>query len=738
MSQEPLNQVSQLVQQIQQKINIVGLLLKKGAKVPELLVYEPETTQPVVYPLLGDRYLIGRSTKSCDIVIHHSVVSQIHFSLRRDPKNRRSFLLKDEGSTNGTFRGKTRIKYSSLYHGQKVSLGPEELATAVIIKLRYPRPLWMQLLRYFLYAWLASLILIILFFSWQWSKVDVYPLPANTNGPVVVYAEDGTPLSPSRQTNHQELAKLSSFSPYLPKAVIASEDSRFYWHLGVDPLGILRASIINLGKQEIAQGASTITQQVARSIFPEVGRENTARRKLKEMIVALQLEANYSKNEILKAYLNRVFLGLNNFGFEDAARFYFEKSAADLTLEEAATLVAVLPAPNSYNPVQDYDTAVLLRNRVIERMADLGMISRKEADRARRSLIEVSPKARDAFSQTLAPYFYSYILEELNTILGKNVAQEGNFIVETRLNPQLQQQAETALLATLENSSDRFGFSQGALVTLDSSTSEILTLVGGKDYSQSQFNRVTQAQRQPGSTFKIFAYAAAIAQGVSPYQTFSCAPVTWQGQRYRGCERSEGYINMYTSLAQSENAVAIRIAQTTGLEAVIAMARQLGIKSPLKASPGLVLGESEVNLLEMTGAYGAIANKGIWHLPHGIQRILDGNDCTDLGNPQTCREIYAFAEQPDISKVAISSAIANTLTQLMQGVVTEGTGRAAYLGRGEGGKTGTTDNNVDLWYIGYLPQPTLVTGIWLGNDDSKPTWGGSYQAAATWGQYLKQ
>ena len=729
--------LTQAVQKIQQRVNFGAQLLKKGARVPELLVYLPNETKPEIYPLLGDRYVIGRSSQSCDILIPNGVVSQVHLSLRRDSNNRRSFIVKDENSTNGTFQGKTRLKRFLLHHNDVITLGPGELATAVTVKLRYPRPLLLSILRYCLYGLSGLLLLTILWFTWQWWGIDVYPLPGNTNAPIVVYSDDGTPLTPSRQETHQELPKLSSFSPYLPKAVVASEDSRFYWHLGVDPLGILRAVFINLENNGIRQGASTLTQQLARSLFPEVGRENTLGRKFREMIVALKLEAVYSKDDILKAYLNRVFLGLDNFGFDDAARLYFDKSAADLDIAEAATLVAILPSPNTYNPVQNYDLAVSLRNRVIERMANLRMISQEEADRARRSRIEVSPNAQDAFTSIIAPYYYSYIIEELNNILGQEVAAEGNFVVETRLNLELQKQAESALGATLDNSSDRFGLAQGALVTLDSTTGDILALIGGKDYRESQFNRVTQAMRQPGSTFKLFTYAAALNQGMSTSQKHSCDPVIWQGQRYKACERSEGYIDMYTALAQSENAVAIRIAQTTGLEPIIAIAHQLGIKSPLKDVPGLVLGQSEVNLLEITGAYGAIANDGVWHLPHGIKRILDGSDCTDSNNLQTCREVYNFAQQPNITKIAIKPAIAHTLTSLMQSVVINGTGKAAYLGRGEAGKTGTTDDYVDLWYIGYLSQPPLVTGIWLGNDDNKPTWGGSYQAAATWGQYMK-
>lgn len=741
MSNQSQNHTSQVftqaVQTIQAKINLAKIQLKKNAKVPELLVYDNSNTSPQKYPLLGDRYAIGRDGRSCDIVISDSVVSQVHFTIRRDPLNKRSFLLRDQNSTNGTFRGKSRLGTCSIYHGNLINLGPPELATSIKIKYIYPRPWWINLVRYLLYGALVSTVIGCLFLFIAWTQIDVSSLPSGENGPIVIYTEDGTSLTPARQETHQELKQLSDFSPYLPQAVIASEDTRFYWHLGVDPLGILRAILINVENQEIRQGASTLTQQLARSLFPQVGRENTTSRKLREMIFALKLEATYSKDEILRTYLNRVYLGLNNFGFEDASQLYFNKSAADLTLAEAATLVAILPAPNSYNPVQDYDTAVALRNRVIERMANLNMITQEEADRARRSRIEVTPSAHDAFSNIIAPYFYSYVFKELNRILGASVAAEGNFIVETSLDIDLQTKAEAAFNESLQDSVNRFNLSQGALVSINSENGEIVAMIGGKDYRESQFNRVTQAQRQPGSTFKIFAYTAALEKGISPYKTYSCDSLIWQGQKYQSCERSEGNIDMYTGLAQSENAVALRIAQDVGLKKVVEMARRFRIESPLEAVPGLILGQSEVNLLEMTGAYGAIANEGVWYKPHAIRRIRDGNDCQDSSQPNSCREIYHYSSETNFTTKVISPRVANQLNELMQSVVINGTGRAAYLGKGEAGKTGTTDRNVDLWFIGYLQQNQLATGIWLGNDDNSPTWGSSSLAAAIWGKYYQ-
>jgi len=743
MSPPPHTQLSQLftqaVQTLQAKLTS-ALALKPGARVPQLWVQSAEADKAEIHPLVGDYYRLGRSSRESDIVVRNPVVSQVHLSLQRDRQQPHRFLLQDERSTNGVYIGRRRIKTLALRHGDVLTLGPPELAKGVRLRYHNPPAKIVRGFRYALYGIGGLTALAVGAIALEWTKFSVNPLPLGVQGPVVVYARDGeTLLRPLRNDVHRELARLSDFSPYLPQAVIASEDSRYYWHLGVDPLGILRAVIVNLSQGDIRQGGSTLTQQLARSLYPDyVGRSNTASRKLREAAVALKLETFYSKNELLRIYLNRVYLGVGSYGFEDAAQFYFDKSAAALNLSEAATLVAILPAPNSYNPVQDYETAVKLRDRVISRMVQLGFVSAEEAARARRSRIEVSPEAREALSNTIAPYFYAYVFQELEMLLGEALAREGNFIVETGLDIALQTQAEQALQRFVEQRGGALNVEQGAIATLDSSTGAIRALVGGVDYGESQFNRAIQAQRQPGSTFKVFAYAAALAQGIPPSKTYSCEAVTWQGQRYRGCERSSGAIDMYRGLAQSENAVAIRVAQEVGLESVIAMARQLGIRSKLRASPGLVLGESEVNVLELTGAYGAIANDGLWNRPRAIQRILDSGDCSDPNDPQTCRTIYSAADDGGARRQALEPSVAQTLAALLRGVVQGGTGSRAALGLGEFGKTGTTDNAVDLWFVGAIPSRQLVAGIWLGNDDNSATNGSSSDAAQLWRDYLRQ
>jgi membrane peptidoglycan carboxypeptidase len=517
---------------------------------------------------------------------------------------------------------------------------------------------------------------------------------------------------------------------------MASEDSRYYWHFGVDPIGTLRAVVTNVRGGEIREGGSTITQQLARSVFPDyVGRQDSAARKIREAIVSLKLETVYSKNFLLRMYLNRVYLGSGIYGFEDAAQFYFGKASKDLTLSEAATLVGILPAPNSFNPVTNYKAAVEYRDRVLERMAQQGMVSQEEADRARRSRIEISPKARQELQGSVAPYFYSAVFDELDSLLGGRLAREGNFIVETGLDRKMQAAAERTLRNSVETSGASAGYSQGAVTTIDAKTGEILAMVGGVDYQKSQFNRVTQALRQPGSTFKIFAYTAALEQGISPGASYSCAPLNWGGQTFAGCS---GGSDLYTGVAQSLNVVALRVAQDVGLDKVVQTAQRMGVKSTLKAVPGLVLGQSETTPLEMTSAFGVLANEGVRNRPHTIKRIIDSGDCQNRQDISTCRVIYQADQDGENNAQVIQPEVANTMTSLLRGVVQSGTGRNAAIGLGEVGKTGTTNDNKDLWFIGYVPSQKIVTGVWLGNDDNQPTDGNSGLAAKLWGDYMRQ
>lgn len=737
-----LGTMTQVIQNVA-RVDFNKLALKPGARVPKLVVdYDSQREE---YDLVGDHYVLGRSSKNCDIVVRSPLVSQTHLTLTRDrtqPGN--PFVLKDQKSTNGTYCGKKRLKTFKLQDGDVLSLGPKELNDAVTLRFQNPAPWYLKTIRYGLYGITGSVALAAFWVvAIEWPKIPIRPIPESVQGPVSIYGNengDRVLLNPITNQAHIEKTRLQEYSRYLPKAVVASEDSRYYWHLGVDPWGIARAAKTNLRSGTIREGASTLTQQMARNIYREyVGSDDSAMRKIREMIVALKLETFYSKNYIMLLYLNRVYLGNNLYGFEDAAQFYFGKSAKDLNIQESATLVGILPAPNAFNPVQSYDDALDYRNRVIERMVVLGMISQEEGRRARRSRIEISPDARRQLQSIRAPYFYSYIFDELDQVLGVSFAREGNFYVETSLDLEAQTQAEQAMRSGITNLGGSSGFSEGALVTLESSSGEIKALVGGADYSQSQFNRASQAVRQPGSTFKIFAYASALEQGISPGNSYSCSGLNWGGQFYEGCRSGGGSLDMYDGFALSENVVALRIAREAGLDNIVNLAYTMGIESELEPVPGLVLGQSVVTPLEMTGAIGAIANNGIWNRPHGIQRILDSSDCENSRDRSTCRVIFDFTlDSADREQEVLSSSTARTMTSFMRGTVNSGTGRSAYLGLGEAGKTGTTNDNVDLWFIGFVPSADLVTGIWLGNDDNTPTSGSSGQAAQLWGNYMGQ
>jgi membrane peptidoglycan carboxypeptidase/pSer/pThr/pTyr-binding forkhead associated (FHA) protein len=747
-SQSPktiLGSLTQAFQTVQANVDFSKIPLKVNARVPRLLIETSDRIgNPSEYPLVGEHYLLGRSSKSCDIVVRSPIVSQTHLSLTRDrtiPGN--PFVLKDKGSTNGIYRSKKRIKSLPLRHGDVLTLGPKELADAVTVRYIDPPPWYLNVLRYGLYGASGITGLVVFWIvALEWPKLTINPLPESVEGPVLITAEEGgqrVPLNELPTVAHLEKKRLREYSAFLPKAAVASEDSRFYWHIGVDPIGIARALVTNIAGGSIREGASTLTQQMARNTYRDyVGTEDSAVRKIREAVVALKLETFYSKDQLMLLYLNRVYLGNNLYGFEDAAQFYFGKSADALSVSEAATLVGILPAPNAFNPVTDYDSAVEYRDRVIQRMVSLGMVSSEEGARARRSRIEISPKAREQLQSARAPYFYSYVFTELDDLLGKGLAREGNFMVETSLNLDRQALAETTLQNTIATQGAQYGFSEGALVTLNTTNGEIEALVGGYDYEQSQFNRATQAFRQPGSTFKVFTYASAIEQGISPGETFSCSDLDWDGTYVEGCRSGGGALDMYAGLARSENVIALRVAQEAGLDSVVKLAKRLGITAELNPVPGLVLGQSEVTPLEITGSFGAIANEGVWNKPHGIRRVIDSSDCTDFKDPSTCRVIYDFSTTSDANVPVLEAGVANTMVGMMQGAVQGGTARNAYLGLGEGGKTGTTNDNVDSWFIGFVPRNTVVTGIWLGNDDNAPASDGSAQAAQLWGAYMGQ
>ena len=372
-----LGSITQAFQTVQANVDFAKIPLKPNARVPKLDIESDGKHSE--YPLVGEHYLLGRSSKSCDIVVRSPIVSQTHLALTRDrsrPGN--PFVIRDKGSTNGIYRNKKRISSLPLRHGDVLTLGPRELADAVTVRYIDPPPMYLNVLRYGLYgATGLTGLLVFWIVGLQWPKISINPLPESVQGPVQITGNGDKgrePLNKLPNISHREKQRLREYSEFLPKAIVASEDTRFYWHIGVDPLGVARALVTNVAEGEIKEGASTLTQQLARNTYRDyVGTEDSASRKVREAVVALKLETFYSKDQLMLLYMNRVYLGNNLYGFEDAAQFYFGKSGDALSIAEAATLVGILPAPNAFNPVQDYQAAVEYRDRVIERMVSLNL-----------------------------------------------------------------------------------------------------------------------------------------------------------------------------------------------------------------------------------------------------------------------------------------------------------------------------------------------------------------------------
>ncbi len=537
---------------------------------------------------------------------------------------------------------------------------------------------------------------------------------------VTIKAADGTILQQQGPATREHL-KLEEIPKPLIQAFIASEDRRFYKHDGVDYQGILRASFSNLRSANLVEGGSTITQQLARILF--LNQERTLWRKLKEVRLSQKIEQKLSKEQILERYLNLVYLGEGAYGVADAAWVYFTKPVNKLTLPEMATIAGLAPAPSLYSPAVNKAAAQQRRNLVLRRMEDDGVITPQKVASASVTPLEIQLSLPKRL-QVQAPYFTTYIQKELPKYISQDVLEAGGLTVETTLNPQWQKVAEAAVKETVERNGRWQKFEQAAMVAIDPSNGEIRALVGGKDFEKNQFNRVTQAQRQPGSTFKGFVYTAAIASGISPYKSYIDAPYRVEGyepQNYSHAYR--GWMSMQDALTASINTIAVKVLIDVGFEPTIKLAHQMGIKSQLKPTYSLALGSWEVNLLELTSAYGTLATEGMRTEAHGIRRIL--NRSGDV--------LYAAEYKPKRVLDRGSAAIA---TWMLQNVVQAGTGRAAQLNRPVAGKTGTSDESRDLWFIGYIPQ--MVTGVWLGNDDNDPTWGSSSTAAATWHQFMVQ
>ncbi|MGB3294615.1 MAG: PBP1A family penicillin-binding protein, partial [Phormidesmis sp.] len=540
-------------------------------------------------------------------------------------------------------------------------------------------------------------------------------------GTITLKASDGKILQKVGPTAQESLT-YDEIPDVVVQAFIAAEDRRFYEHNGVDYRSIARATFANVTSGSVVEGASTITQQLARITF--LTQDRSLQRKLKEAILAQRLETELGKEKVLERYLNLVYLGAGAYGVADAAWIYFGKTIDQISVADVALIAGMAPAPSVYSPLVDPEAARQQRDKVISRMEANGVITPTQAEEAYQA--DVTLEAQEPkYLDSEFPYFTIYNKKQLSEILTSEEIEAGGLVVETSLDTKWQSAAEKTVEEIIEEYGQWQRFEQASLVAVDPKSGEIKAMVGGTDFDDSQFNRVTQAQRQPGSTFKAFVYAAAIATGMSPYKGYTDARYVVDGyepKNYGG--GFSGAVDLRRALTSSINIVAVKLLVDVGFDPVVAMAHRMGIESELLPAYSLALGSSEVNLLELTSAYGTFAAAGQHVTPHGITRITNAQG----------EVIYEFDEKP---KQAIDADTAAIMTWMLEGVVNGGTGgNAAIPGRQVAGKTGTSEKNRDLWFVGYTPQ--LVTGVWLGNDDSSPTSGASRTAALAWYKFVSQ
>jgi penicillin-binding protein 1A len=519
---------------------------------------------------------------------------------------------------------------------------------------------------------------------------------------------------------------LKEMSHYLPEAVIATEDRRFYSHFGIDPIGIARAALADLRAGHIVQGASTITQQLAKNLF--LTPDRTWKRKIQEVLLALWLEHKFSKDQILEIYLNRVYLGAGTYGVDAAARRYFNKSARNLSLYESAVIAGLLKAPTRFSPARDQALAAERADQVLANMVDAGYITATQERAAERQRTQLAAAAR---TPPGSRYFADWIASQLSSF---GVTQGRDVVVVTTLDPRMQHEAEDAVADTLKRYGAKDHVEQGALVAM-STDGAVRAMVGGRDYTDSQFNRVTQALRQPGSSFKPFVYLAALEHGIRPTDHFVDKPIRigdWEPHDYEKTYR--GDVTVAQALAHSINTVAAQVIERAGVDNVIAAAHRLGITAPLARNASLALGTSGVSLLDLTTAYAAFATGGLGAWPHGIAEIRDSHG----------KVLYRRTGSGP-GRV-IDPDIAGEMNEMLMDVLSYGTGRAARLDRPAAGKTGTTQDFRDALFVGYTAD--LVAGVWFGNDNYSPmkhvtggtlparTWH-TFMAAATAGMRVR-
>jgi penicillin-binding protein 1A len=531
---------------------------------------------------------------------------------------------------------------------------------------------------------------------------------------VRIVSVDGK-LIANRGMTGGEAVGLHEMSPYIPQAVMAIEDHRFYSHFGFDPIGLVRAMAGNLMSGRFSQGGSTLTQQLAKNLFLKPDR--TIERKVQEALLALWLEQNHTKDQILEMYLNRVYFGSGSYGVEAASRRYFGKSARDVSLSEAALLAGLLKAPSRLSPARDPKAAEERAQLVLAAMRDEDMIGEKEL-----KVAMAAPATRAAAFWTGSEnYVADRIMEELPGLIGE---VRSDVVVDTTIDLNLQKLAEDSIRRLIGESGKKLNVSQGALVSIDN-TGAVRAMVGGADYATSQFDRASEARRQPGSAFKPFVFLAALEQGRTPQSVRNDAPIRigkWTPENHQG--KYYGRVTLATALAKSLNSVAAQLTMEVGPDAVVEAAHRMGIESTLQSNTSIALGTSEVTPLELTAAYVPFANGGYRPEVHFVRRVTTASG-----------EVLYENDGGAMPRV-LRPEIVGMMNAMMMQTVEAGTGRKAAFGWPAAGKTGTSQKSRDAWFIGYTSN--LTTGVWFGNDSGKPTkniTGGSLPSLA-WHEFM--
>jgi 1A family penicillin-binding protein len=542
-----------------------------------------------------------------------------------------------------------------------------------------------------------------------------------------IYDIKGKELASLHGEANREVVKLNEISPDLKRAVLAMEDSHFYLHHGINPNSVGRALLINWESNRVVEGGSTLTMQLVKNLFLKPERKFS--RKLAEAVMAIRLEQIFTKDQILEMYLNQIYWGHNNYGVQTAAQSYFGKSADKLNLAESAMMAGLIQSPEEYSPFVNLKVAKERQKIVLERMQKLGWITPEQAEAAKKQKITLGKNTSWQTSQL--PYITEAVVAELNERFGRDAVLKGGMRVQTTIDTDFQKMAEETVARSHANVRYRGLYAdQVSLAAVDPRTHFVKALVGGVNYKKSQFNRAIQARRQPGSAFKPFVFYTAFATGkYSPASTVMDTPVSyrdgsgWYSPRNYGGGFS-GAVTIRTALVQSLNVPAVKLGRAVGLDKVIETCRTLGIKSPMEPVTSLPLGAIGLTPLEMAGAYATFASNGWYSDTTIIVRVTDSTGNVLLDNtpkPRLVLDPWATA----------------SLNNVLQGVISGGTGKSAQIGRPAAGKTGTTSSERDVWFVGYTPQ--LAAAVWIGNDNNRPIGGGATGggfAAPIWRNFM--